>query len=148
VRASGNGWVDAQFDIHWDGGDFRPSDYGPGYTFTEVWNTPTMDEITMDQFATPVPGRYIKASLSRVTEDASWLNDLSFVHLGLAPGSYNVIRFDNVPSSNIGPREGFWGSFNLSALTIRTTSVPEPTTLGLFGLGLVASLFARRARKS
>ena len=32
---------------------------------------------------------------------------------------------------------GFSGAASLSALAVRTTAVPEPGTLALFGLGLI-----------
>jgi PEP-CTERM motif len=150
IRGSGVGWVDAYFDIQWGDGAFRPADDGAArITFVEVWNTPSYDEITVEEYLTGSDGRRVGASLTRITEDLNWLTDLSFVHLGLAPEplAYNRIRFENVPQ-NVASWSGFWGTINLTSLTVRPASVPEPATLGLLGLGLVGSMFARRTKKS
>ena len=149
------GWLQSDFLIEWDGHSFNPG--------------PLDSQIGSDNYVQLVNGYigaeqlhnreayhgfdgstnvYSSASLTRQSSDPSWLTDLTFPEgLGLAPGpgAFNQISFSQHSETEAHMYAGFSGYANLSALTVRTTSVPEPGTIVLFGLGLVGlGLFRHR----
>lgn len=152
-----NGWVQSDFLIQWGSNSFNPGPV-PSQTMTRqsaaVYNTSSFDRLLNRELYERVDptGYHISyAELDRRTSDTSWLNDLSFSTRGLAPsfpGSTNYIHFADLVSDTSAGYSGFAGTIALSSLTARTTSVPEPGTLALFGLGLAGLPFTRRRRKT
>jgi len=151
-----DGWLQSDFLIQWDGHTFNPG--------------PLDSQIASDNYVQLANGYigaeqlhnreayqgfdgstnvYSSASLTRQSSDPSWLTDLSFPEgLGLAPGpgAFNQVSFSEYAQMATGTYSGFSGVANLSSLTVRTTSVPEPATLVLFALGLAGVGLSRRRR--
>ena len=138
-----NGWVQSDFLIQWDGNSFNP---GPVASQIDSDNYVQLSDgyFGVDQAfnreaylgADGSTDFYSSAGLTRQTSDTSWITDLSFpVGLGLAPGpgAFNQIGFAEYSLTATGLYAGFSGTVGLSSLTVRTTSVPEPGTLVLFG---------------
>ena len=153
-----NGWLQSDFVIQWDGHSFNPGPLDSPVSsdnYVQLAN----DYIGADQLHNREAYRgldgstdmYSIASLTRQSSDPSWLTDLTFPEgLGLAPGpnAFNQIRFSEYSQSANGIFAGFSGMADLSSLTVRATSVPEPGTLVLFGFGLAGvGLFRHRRAK-
>ena len=139
-----NGWVESDFFIDWGSGSFNP---GPvveqAYSdmYASVSNGDSVgfrDEMVNREYYQRNVGdvwHYSYAQLDRSTSDISWLSDRSFdtsKTLATGPDALNWLRFRN----DVFGDDKFYGSVYLDSLTIRPTSVPEPGTLILFGLGL------------
>jgi len=153
-----DGWLQSDFLIEWDGQSFNPG--------------PLDSQIGSDNYVQLINGYigaeqlhnrenyhgfdgstnvYSNAGLTRQSSDPSWLSDLTFPEgLGLAPGpgAFNQISFGQYSETEAHMYAGFSGYANLSALTVRSTSVPEPGTLVLFGLGLMGLGLFRHRRVS
>jgi len=151
-----SGWVQSDFFIDWGSGSFNPT-AGPGILlFSDMYATTgyagvydqlynrefyqSIDQATLTNFVS-------QATLNRQTSDISWLSDLSFDQsVGLAPdpNGNNGIQFSNYSYNLAGDHSGFQGTVLLTSLTARTTSVPEPVSLALFGLGVLGIGAVRR----
>lgn len=165
IASDPTGWVQSRFFIQWDDSSFAP---GP---VTGQHTVSNMTEVRDDYFAflysydnlynavqytgSETGTTYLSyAYLSRFTQDTSWLSDLTFdLSAGLATGtgSYNRLNFGEYSyqyntATSRSDYLGWYGSFALTSLTERPTSVPEPTTLALLSLGLGGLAFARRRR--
>ena len=151
-----DGWLQSDFLIQWDGNSFNPG--------------PVDSQIASDNYVQLANGHlgaeqlfnreayrgfdgstnfYASAGLTRQSSDPSWLTDLTFPEgLGLAPGpgAFNQLNFGEYTQTETGVYAGFSGTANLSSFTVRATSVPEPGTLVLFGLGLIGLRLGRRNR--
>jgi hypothetical protein len=94
---------------------------------------------------------YSTAVFTRQTGDLSWLSELSIPDgLGFAPGpsAFNQITFNNSThtTGESSVYAGYAGLVDISSFTVRSTSVPEPGTLVLFGIGLAGLALCRRRR--
>jgi hypothetical protein len=150
-----DGWLQSDFLIQWDGNSFNP---GPveAQVASDNYVQLANDFMGADQAFNRESYQgfdgstlfYSSAGLTRQTSDPSWMTDLSFpAGLGLAPGpgAFNQLTFNEYTQSASG-YAGFTGAANLTSMTIRTTSVPEPGTLVLFGAGLAGFGLLRRRR--
>ena len=158
-----NGWVQSDFFIDWGNGSVSPAAM-LGLTcsdmYAQVDNHPSFDGLINREYYSGTVGGITHLTSAQLTRAAmgttAWLSDLSFDQsVGLAPGGSNSITFDDVfytPTAtgdvDYASLVGYSGYFNLSSLTIRTTSVPEPGTLALFGLGIAGLLGMARRRAS
>ena len=153
-----DGWLQSDFLIQWDGNSFNPG--------------PVDSQIASDNYVQLVNGYigaeqlfnreayrgfdgstnfYASAGLTRQSSDPAWLTDLTFPEgLGLAPGpgAFNQLNFAEYTQTETGVYAGFSGMANLSSFTVRASSVPEPGTLVLFGLGLIGLGLCQCARTS
>lgn len=147
-----NGWVQSDFFIDWGSDSLNPSSV-PGQTYSDMYaqvQSGFVDSLyNRELYHGVVNGTtyYSYAELSRYTNSA-WLSDLSFDQsVGLAPGGSNDLYFADYSFTESYNYVGYNGSINLSSFTARTTSVPEPGTLALLGLGLAGlGLKRRRSR--
>ena len=153
-----DGWLQSDFLIEWDGHSFNP---GPldsqigGDNYVQLVNGYIgAEQLHNRESYHGFDGStnvYSSASLTRQSSDPSWLTDLTFPEgLGLAPGpgAFNQVSFSEYAQMATGTYSGFSGVANLSSLTVRTTSVPEPATLALFALGLAGVGLSHRRRSA
>jgi hypothetical protein len=151
-----DGWAQSDFLIQWDSNSFNPGPVASQVSsdnYVQLANDFNgVDQVFNRESYFGFDGStnfYSSAGLTRQSSDLSWMSDLSFpAGVGLAPGSgaFNQLNFSNYTHKETGVYAGFSGLVNLSSLTARTTSVPEPGTLALFGLGLAGLGFRRRRR--
>jgi hypothetical protein len=150
-----DGWAQSDFLIQWDGNSFNP---GPVDSQVESDNYVQLingvlgvDQVSNRENYHGFDGStdvYSGAVLTRQSSDTSWLPDISFPEgFGLAPGpnAFNQLTFSEYWET-AGVSAGFSGMVNLTSLTVRTASVPEPGTLVLLGLGLVGFGLRRQRR--
>jgi len=153
-----NGWVQSDFLIEWGGNSFNPGDVSSQVAsdhYVQLANNYIgADQAHNRESYQGFDGStnfYSGAALTRQSSDTSWMTDLTFpVGFGLAPGpgAFNQILFSEYTQAATGVYAGFSGSVNLSSLTVRTTSVADPGTLALFGLGLLGlGLCGRRPQR-
>jgi hypothetical protein len=167
VAYDADSWVQSDFTINWGSNTFNP-DLVPNNTLiqhtTEVMNDNSgLDEIVNDErYAGYKNGvSYLSAAtLTRATNDTSWLASLAFdLQAGLSPGS-NQITFTNYAYllnlvTMTYDYTGFSGSIDLGSLTKHgsdggggpTTPVPEPGSFALAGIGVMVAGFSRWRRK-
>jgi hypothetical protein len=152
-----DGWLLSDFLIQWGGSSFNP---GPvsSQVSSDHYVQLANDFIGADQASNResyegfdgTTNFYSGAALTRQSADTSWIGDLTFpVGFGLAPGpgAFNQLTFSEYTHTVAGVYAGFSGLVDLSALTVRTASVPEPGALALLGLGLMGMGLGRRRRK-
>jgi hypothetical protein len=155
-----NGWVQSDFFIDWGSGSFNPT-AGPGMLsqsdnyaengYASVYDQLFNRELYTSYDAASATSHVSHASLTRFTSDLSWLSSFSTfdTSVGMATGTgyfINRIQFDDYFYTSSGDYSGRTGVIELTSLTARTASVPEPGTLALLGLGLVGVWLARRRR--
>jgi hypothetical protein len=153
-----SGWVEPDILIQWGSSSFNAAPT-PGPTqsdwYTQVWNDFIgIDALQTREYYLGETNGLLYWSWTRFDRytltDTSWLSDVSFdLDAGLAPGvATNKISFDQHSGGlDFGAPlnwSGFYGHLDLTALTLRSTAVPEPATWTLFGLSLAAVIRTRR----
>jgi PEP-CTERM motif len=171
VGAAGNSWVVSGYQLSWTGptsGSYVSGHIPAETDFTqhaEVYNDPAYGQELFAQIVSESQVGFTSAlssaSIIRLTQSTTWLNDLTFPEAaGLAPGppgprAFNRISFDDVlwtsdPTTGaaVSVRPGsISGTFTLTSMTAQATPVPEPATLALVGLGMLGTRMTRRRRR-
>lgn len=158
----GRGWVTPAFEIAWGDRVFSPQrlEGETGFdTLSIVSNdfyveTPYADVV--DELYTRFASVRFDADVNAVesvifrrgTTELDWLDGLAFADELLAPGAdaFNVLEFvasRELDPSTPGGLDGFYGAVTLTSLVRRAEAVPEPSSLLLGVLGLLAGAAAR-----
>lgn len=159
--SDGLGWVTPAFEIEWAGRSFAPLrlDGETGFDTYTVVSNDFYVEIPFDSTVDELYARFASVRFDadvnavssvifrRGTEDLSWLDGLAFTDALLAPGAgaLNVLEFvatREIDPATLGCLEGFYGAVSLTTLTRRAAAVPEPWSLALGLLALVAGVSA------
>lgn len=142
-------------------GDYGGLTWRGDYANAGIWGGEFSFRI--DASSTLTPTERIRAfGFDVVGGDFETMGDMGFsyrlgggheISLILAQHSFFGVLFDprdELLSLNFfappGTRLGSWPAVTIDNLAVATTTVPEPTTLLLFGLGLTAAMMRRRRR--
>jgi hypothetical protein len=157
-------WIQAS--LNWAGGTFAPAPFGPNtgadLIFTDNYADPMgVDGVTLtDAFARSLDGVQYTQSLSVsfggplfgngpiLTPTLVDLKNLDLLASPVMSGSFiNYSYRANPDDPENGLVSGYDGWFQISSISVRPTSVPEPGSLALMSLGLISLALSRRSAR-
>lgn len=139
-------WHQFDFESGFDGGVVEVSvnggafgDIGPS-SFTLNGYNGSIDP----NFSSPIAGRQAFTGTSpgfTPTGKTGWINSAAHIS-GLTAGNTFQVRFRSTSDASLGATGWYVDDVNITA-----TTVPEPASIAMFGVGLAAFLRRRRAKK-